>query len=213
MYQLFETARGLSLFRPKKSESAISAYHNQKTSQKLIVKNWRLFTQLQGSNEFDESRSELVACEAHRPPIIPSGGLVADALINRHALFEEQMMSDEHSRVRRTCFACNKELFSSFEKGESPMEFSDPPDNAVCWHTSGNWGSRTMDSSPYEPHYEISICDDCIIERGDRIIVYERMAPSQHHTSVLGTFHKHEETSLTRAMRDLCAEKKTSQQR
>lgn len=104
-----------------------------------------------------------------------------------------------NNTVTRSCFCCDKQLFASpqFQRdGDEPssaMPFSEPPDGAVVWHTRGNWGSVTIDSSPYEPSYEIAICDECINRKRGSIIAYEQVI-QQHHTRVLGTLLRNTKT-------------------
>lgn len=75
--------------------------------------------------------------------------------------------------IRRMCFCCGIELGSCFGDIESEIDFHDPPSGGVCWHTRGNYGSTLIDSAPYEPSYEITICDQCLEANQDRITWYE----------------------------------------
>lgn len=80
----------------------------------------------------------------------------------------------DSDKIRRQCFCCGKVLVSSgICGGDVLMPFTDPPNHAVCWHTRGNWGSAIIDSDPYGPSFEISICDDCLIEREERVLWHD----------------------------------------
>lgn len=86
--------------------------------------------------------------------------------------------------LTRHCFVCDTPITSAVN-GELEMRFSEPPNNAVCWHTRGNYGSGLIDSSPEEPSYEITICDDCIRQRQERITWY--LERNQHKIVQTGT--------------------------
>ncbi len=63
------------------------------------------------------------------------------------------------------CILCKRELHSY-------DDYSNHPSEGVCANTRGNYGSRVYDSMNGR-YLEFSICDDCLIEAGDRGLIYE----------------------------------------
>jgi len=72
------------------------------------------------------------------------------------------------------CFVCGKELERVV--ADNPMQ----PYGGVICSTHGNFGSKLMDSMFPEDDVRFIVCDDCMIERQDRIrtIVVERVKPT-----------------------------------
>jgi hypothetical protein len=64
----------------------------------------------------------------------------------------------------RPCFACGRTIVSAKDGKTKMMEFSDPPSDATCWTTRGNYGSTLFDrpSQWCNERLEITVCDECV---------------------------------------------------
>lgn len=80
-------------------------------------------------------------------------------------------MSGIETKIDRVCFVCKKNIEPAM--GEEST-FGNPPSDATCWVTHGNYGSTIFDPMIYPEYLEICICDQCIIERVDRIIKFSK---------------------------------------
>jgi hypothetical protein len=66
------------------------------------------------------------------------------------------------------CLCCGTRT-QSLQPEEGPM------DGATAWYSSGNYGSRVLDSAlhPEEPRLEIHICDLCLVLHRERVLQYD----------------------------------------
>ena len=70
--------------------------------------------------------------------------------------------------IKRNCFCCNKKIKSV------DINIEDPPYDAVCFSSNGNYGSSIFD--PYEENAEIEIyiCDTCLKKKAKLSYYYEK---------------------------------------
>lgn len=68
------------------------------------------------------------------------------------------------------CIICGRTLLRAFE------EYEGQPDEGVMCSTSGNDGSRKFDPMNGEKLC-FNICDDCLVERADRIMITREAIP------------------------------------
>lgn len=84
------------------------------------------------------------------------------------------MWVDMGSFIYRECFCCEK--YIEPERSCCPDlnddRFSNPPDNATFWRTTGNWGSSIFDSFGEET-LEIYICDECLKKKAKLAYFFE----------------------------------------
>lgn len=72
--------------------------------------------------------------------------------------------------ITRACFVCNKTVLSAFDDYE--MDILEPASKAVCFTSGGNFGSTIFD--PMDGTIiEITVCDDCLKNKKDRVIAYK----------------------------------------
>jgi hypothetical protein len=81
--------------------------------------------------------------------------------------------------MKRQCFVCDKQLESAKYAcgfGDptdlTEMDFEDPPMDATTWTTSGNFGSTLIDCIPGARAFEISICDECLKAKANKVTWY-----------------------------------------
>lgn len=87
--------------------------------------------------------------------------------------------------MKRNCFVCRKQIVASMREPTEDMDFDDPPRDATCWTTRGNYGSTIIDSGPGDPTFEICICDECVKERAGLVTWYHQVP--QHRKAVFET--------------------------
>jgi hypothetical protein len=82
---------------------------------------------------------------------------------------EESPMSDNQCPI--PCFACGKTLY---EVGT--QEAINQPHDALAFTTQGHYGTKVFD--PMDGSWlELNICDGCITERQDRVLIGKLYAP------------------------------------
>lgn len=74
------------------------------------------------------------------------------------------------------CFKCDKKLEPAFAADDPG-----PPNNGLSFSSHGNYGSRVYDPVMSAPALVIFICDDCILEHAELVLVrrIERPEPRQ----------------------------------
>lgn len=83
-------------------------------------------------------------------------------------------MFGEQYLVHRHCFVCRKPLPGIVSEAVE-QDFLEPPNDATCWTSRGNYGSTVLDQSPGEATLEIAICDPCLVERKDLTIPFQML--------------------------------------
>jgi hypothetical protein len=80
---------------------------------------------------------------------------------------ENERCKEQEQTIKRNCLVCLKPLQGAL-RGDTKQEFREPPGHALIFTSIGNYGSTVFDN-PGE-QLEISICDDCIVERSKYIL-------------------------------------------
>jgi hypothetical protein len=72
-------------------------------------------------------------------------------------------------KIDRVCIICEKELECC---GLDEDDFSNPPNNATYWTTSGNYGSTVFDPCGTGEQLECYICDECLKKKAKFVYEY-----------------------------------------
>ncbi len=66
--------------------------------------------------------------------------------------------------MQRKCFVCEKQLLGSRDNSIE-QDLREHPFDALCWTSSGGYGSGIFDSFDGSKYLEISICDKCVMKK------------------------------------------------
>lgn len=81
------------------------------------------------------------------------------------------------SKIFRRCFVCEKHLQDAIN-GNTFYDFETPPNDAVIFHTHGNYGSTIFDPNPNDGKFlEIAICDECLKNKDYLVLEVTKTQP------------------------------------
>lgn len=70
--------------------------------------------------------------------------------------------------MKRKCIICEKKLKNAID-GSLEHKISDPPNEAISFTSTGNYGSKLYDNININEYLEIVICDNCLHSKKDLI--------------------------------------------
>jgi hypothetical protein len=80
------------------------------------------------------------------------------------------------------CFICEKKVASVFP--DPPEYIYNQPYKATVFVSHGHYGSTVFDPVIGNRHLEINICDECLLERKDRVLHVRPHPPAEQEYDV-----------------------------
>ena len=86
---------------------------------------------------------------------------------------------DSMDYLERNCFKCEKSLEPVVEPDDnSPDHINVPPNDATCWNSVGNYGSKVFDSFGRKK-LEMFVCDECLEKHKSLVYRYDYVVKNE----------------------------------